>query len=129
MAAQIPASHIHLLQADVATLGTIDSHGRPQLTALWFLAEDGKVRMSLNSSRRKTRNLQRNPACSVLIFEPGNLQRYVEIRGDARIEPDPDYAFADRVGEKYGADLRNMDEPGQSRVVVTVEPTGVHCWG
>jgi len=126
---EIPSSHAHLLDAAVATLATLDPKGRPQMTALWFLAEDGKVRMSLNETRRKTVNLRHNPACSVLIFEPGNLDRYVEIRGDARIDADPDYAFARRAGAKYGADLRSMDGPGESRVVVTVEPVSIHTWG
>jgi len=39
------------------------------------------------------------------------------------------YAFADRVGAKYGADLRTMDKPGESRVVVTVEPSRIRSWG
>lgn len=53
--------------------------------------------------------------------------RYLEIRGDASIEPDDDYDFADRVGAKYGADLRNMDQPGEKRVTVTVVPTRVNA--
>jgi hypothetical protein len=36
--------------------------------------------------------------------------------------PDLDYAFADVVGTKYGADLRTMDKPGGSLVVVAVRP-------
>ena len=36
--------------------------------------------------------------------------------------------FADRVGAKYGgANLREMDQPGESRVVVTIEPTKVYA--
>lgn len=42
------------------------------------------------------------------------------------MEPDPDYAFADKVGAKYGADLRHHDLPGQSRVVVTLEPAKIY---
>ena len=50
------------------------------------------------------------------------------MHGNARIEPDDDYAFADKVGAKYGgADLREMDEPGETRVVVTIEPTRVYA--
>ena len=48
------------------------------------------------------------------------------MRGTARIEPDDDYEFAERVGAKYdGADLREHDGPGEMRVVVTIEPTNV----
>jgi hypothetical protein len=42
------------------------------------------------------------------------------------IEPDADYAFAERVGAKYGgADLKDHDAPGEGRVVVTIEPANV----
>ena len=125
----IPDSHRDLLSLPVATLGTIGPDGRPQLTEVWFLAEDDEVKLSLNTSRQKVRNLQRDPRCSVLLLDLANPYRYVEVRGDAVITPDDDYAFADRVGEKYGADLRENDRPGETRVVVTVRPTRVHTWG
>ena len=52
--------------------------------------------------------------------------RYLEVRGDATIVDDTDYAFADRVGAKYGGvDLRQMDGDDRRRVVVTVNPTRV----
>ena len=125
----IPESHRDLLDLPVVTLGTIGPDGRPQLTEVWFLAEDDEVKLSLNTSRQKVRNLQRDPRCSVLLLDLANPYRYVEVRGDADITPDDDYAFADRVGEKYGADLRENDRPGETRVVVTVRPTRVHTWG
>ena len=31
-----------------------------------------------------------------------------------------DYVFADKVGAKYNADLRQYDPPGETRVVVTL---------
>jgi PPOX class probable F420-dependent enzyme len=93
---------------------------------VWFLAEDGEVKISLNTSRRKVRNLRSRPACSVLLLDLTHPYRYVEVRGDALLEPDDDYAFADRVGAKYGgADLREHDGPGDARVVVTIEPSNV----
>ena len=122
--ATIPESHRDLLDAEFATLGTVDTHGHPQLTELWFLAEQDEVRVSLSTARQKTRNLQRNPAFSLLILDVTNPHRYVELRGTARIEPDPD-----KVGAKYGLDLRQMDQPGDSRVVVTLPAEHVHAWG
>jgi hypothetical protein len=50
------------------------------------------------------------------------------VRGHARVEPDDDYAFAGQLGAKYGgADLKERDHPGESRVVVTVEPANVYA--
>jgi PPOX class probable F420-dependent enzyme len=121
-----PDSHRDLLDAQVATLATIDDGGFPQLTEVWFLHDDGRLRISLNTSRRKTDNLRARPQCSLLLLDLANPYRYLELRGRARIEPDDDGAFAQRVGAKYGADLQQYDQPGESRVVVTIEPEKVH---
>lgn len=123
----IPDSHRDLLDLPVATLATIDPDGRPQLSGVWFLAEDGRLKLSLNTARRKVHNLRRNPACTLFLLDLANPYRYLEVRGDAELEPDDDYAFADRLGAKYGADLRERDEPGQRRVVVTIAPTRVNA--
>lgn len=125
----IPDSHRDLLQSRVAIMATVGPDGRPQVSALWFLAQDGIVKMSLNTSRQKTKNLGRNPKVSVLLLDLSNPGRYVELRGDAKVEPDPDYRFADLVGARYGVDLRSRDRPGEGRVVVTIHPLRVRVWG
>ena len=125
--ATIPDSHRYLLDAQVATLATIGADNRPQLSEVWFLAEGDTVRISLNASRQKTKNLQRQPACSLLILDLANPYRYLEVRGDAEVTPDDDYAFADRVGRKYHADLRAHDGPGDHRVIVEIKPVRVHA--
>ena len=50
-----------------------------------------------------------------------------QVRGNARLEPDDDYAFAGRVGTKYDADLKVHNRPGDSRVVVTIEAINVYA--
>jgi hypothetical protein len=65
---------------------------------------------------------------AIHVQDPANPVRYLEIRGDATIDADPEYVFADRVGAKYGGvDLRQMDRPGESRVVVTITPVRVNA--
>jgi PPOX class probable F420-dependent enzyme len=124
---EIPASHRDLLDGEFATLGTIGPDGRPQLSEVWFLAEGDTIALSLNTSRQKTKNLRANPAASVLILDLAVPYRYLEIRGDAEITPDDDYSFADRLGAKYQSDLRGHDQPGQSRVKVTIRPVRVNA--
>lgn len=126
MATDFPDSHRDLLDAQFATLATLGKDGGPQLTEIWFLFEDGAVKTSLNDSRLKTKNLLARPRCSLFILDLANPFRYLDVRGTARIEPDDDYAFAARLGAKYGgADVRDHDGPGEKRVVVTIEPTNV----
>ena len=123
-----PQSHHDLLDADLATLATIGSNGIPQQTVVWFLHEDGSLKLSLNSSRLKTKNLTKRPQCSLLVLDPAVAQRYLEVRGTATLEPDDDYTFARRVGAKYGgADLSEHDSPGERRVLVTIAPTNVYA--
>ena len=125
---RIPSSHRDLLSEQVLALATIGPSGYPQLSNVWFLAEGDTIKMSLNTARQKVKNLQANPACSVIIT--GNPPyRYLEIRGDAEITPDDDYEFADKIGAKYNADLRTRDQPGDTRVVVAIRPARIVVWG
>ncbi|HEY3726666.1 MAG TPA: PPOX class F420-dependent oxidoreductase [Solirubrobacteraceae bacterium] len=122
-----PDSHRDLLEAQVASLATLGSDGFPQVTELWFLHDGGELKLSLNTSRLKTRNLRRHPQCSLLLLDLRNPYRYLEVRANARIDPDDDYAFARKLGEKYEADLSEHDQPGDSRVVVTLQPSNVYA--
>ena len=122
-----PDTHSGLLDAPVATLATIGGDGLPQLTEVWFLHDEGEIKTSLNTSRLKTRNLQKRPECALLILDLEDPRRYLTIRGRAEIEPDDDYAFATKLGAKYGADLKVHDKPGDTRVVVTIVPANVYA--
>ena len=123
----IPENFRDLLDAACATFATIDSHGRPQLTEVWFLADRDSVALSLNTTRQKTKNLTHRPECSVFILDPAGPFRYLEVRGDAEVSADDDYEFADKLGAKYKADLRVMDKPGEKRVVVRIKPARVNA--
>jgi PPOX class probable F420-dependent enzyme len=122
-----PNTHRDLLDAQVATLATIGGSGLPQLTEVWFLHDDGDLKLSLNSSRVKTRNLEKRAQCSLLLLDLQNPYRYLEVRGNAKLEPDDDYAFARKLGAKYDADLSVHDNPGETRVIVTIEPANVYA--
>jgi PPOX class probable F420-dependent enzyme len=122
-----PDTHQDLLEAQVASLATIGSDGFPQVTEVWYLYDDGELKLSLNGARLKTRNLQTRPQCSLLLLDLQNPYRYLEVRGTAKIEPDDDYQFARKVGAKYDSDLSEHDQPGESRVVVTIEPSNVYA--
>jgi PPOX class probable F420-dependent enzyme len=129
---EIPASHRDLIETNqVVALATVGPDGFPQVTAIWFLAEpDGTIKVSLNTARQKTKNLLRHPEATLFFVDPANPYRTLEVRSRAVVEPDPDYAFADRLGAKYGGtDLRENDRPGEARVVVTFVPVRVNTFG
>src|SRR3954447_19568795 len=120
----IPESHKDLLTAPVAVLATNGSDGFPQVSALWFLYdEDGMLRLSLNTTRQKFKNMQERPAVTFFILDPANPYRTLEIRARAEISEDAGGAFAQKLAAKYGgADVRDNDRPGETRVVVTLHP-------
>ena len=123
-----PDTHRDLLDGQFASLATIGRDGFPQVTEIWFLHDEGELKLSLNSARLKTRNLQRDPKVSLMLLDLEVPYRYLEVRGNARVEPDDDYEFARKLGAKYGgADLKEHDQPGESRVVVTIEPVNVYA--
>ncbi len=123
-----PETHRDLLKSDVAMLATIGRDGYPQVTALWFLFdEDGTLKLSLNTKRQKVKNLQAHPECTLFILDRSNPLRTLEIRAHAEINSDRDYIFANKLGRKYGADLRAMDGPGASRMVVTLRPIKINA--
>ncbi|MBN2389269.1 MAG: PPOX class F420-dependent oxidoreductase [Anaerolineae bacterium] len=124
----IPETHRDLLRSDVAILATIGRNGYPQVTALWFLFDDdGMIRLSLNTTRQKVKNLRMHPECTFFILDCANPARTLEVRARAELTPDPDYTFADKLGRKYGANVRMIDRPGESRVVATLHPIKVNA--
>ena len=123
-----PESHRDLLDANVAMLATNGKDGYPQVTAIWFLYENGEIKLSLNTARQKVKNLRQHPECTFFILDLAKPQRYLEVRANAEITPDDDYTFANTLAAKYGGtDLRTRDKPGETRVVVTMRPVKVYA--
>ncbi|HWE58479.1 MAG TPA: PPOX class F420-dependent oxidoreductase [Solirubrobacteraceae bacterium] len=122
-----PDSHREFLDFPVASLTTIGDDGFPQSTLLWFLYDEGELKISLNKSRLKTKNLRKRPQVSLLIIDWNDPMKYLEVRGNARLEDDTDGSFAQKVGAKYGADLAAYDAPGDERVVATIEPHNIRA--
>jgi predicted pyridoxine 5'-phosphate oxidase superfamily flavin-nucleotide-binding protein len=81
---EIPPSHRDLLDGQVATLGTVGPDGRPQLSEVWYLADGDTVKISLNTSRQKTKNLLANPGVSLLLLD--HARRRLFVRGPVRRE-------------------------------------------
>jgi PPOX class probable F420-dependent enzyme len=127
MRTAVPDEHREVLEAPYGVLTTLGADGYPQSTMVAFLAEDDLVKISLNTTRQKTRNLMARPQATLLIPDPASPYRTLEIRGDAEITPDDDYHFARHVGRKYGGtDFRDADRPGESRVGVVLHPVRIN---
>ena len=119
-----PATHRDLLEAPgVGALATVGPDGRPQVTAVWYLLdEDSLLKVSVKTHRQKIRNLSERPVATLLVIDPANPVRTLEIRATAQMSPDDDYDFSQRLGRKYGADMKSFDEPSDRRVMLTLHP-------
>lgn len=121
----IPSDLKDLLQtttlADIATLGP---EGEPQVTPVWFGWDGEVIKFSTLRGRQKERNIERDPRIAVLIVDPSNPYRYIEIRGTvARIEDDPTGAYIDEMARKYmGVDEYPYKQEGDERVIVVIRP-------
>lgn len=125
--AAVPASHQDLLEAQFASFATVGEDGLPQVSEVWFVAEGGRIGLSLNETRQKTKNLQRRPACTLFVLDLANPSRYLEIRARAELVLDDEYVFADKVGAKYGVDVRARDRAGERRYEVRLVPVRVNA--
>lgn len=121
----VPASHHDLLDAAWATaLVTLDDQGRPQTTAVWYLAdpEDGQLKTSTSDARVKFRHLQANPEVDLFIVDPANMFRTLEIRATASATLDEGLVTAGKIGAKYGgANVTDYDQPGDQRYSVVFD--------
>jgi PPOX class probable F420-dependent enzyme len=113
----------------VAMLSTIDPDGTPQTSPVWFGVDGDDVVVPTADGRRKVRNIQRDPRVSVIVWDPADPDRYVEIRGTAVVEPDPGRALSIDAGERYGGPGHGAvyrDLPAEHvRVTIRITPTRV----
>ena len=101
---EIPQGLVDLVERPLfASLGTIRPDGTVQVNPMWFDHEDGMLRFTHTTKRAKFRNLQRNPAMTLLITDPEKPQRYLELRGRlADVIPDPAGDYYVHLGRRYG---------------------------
>jgi PPOX class probable F420-dependent enzyme len=121
-------------------LSSIDGRGYPHSVAMWYAVRDGRVLMTTYAKSQKTRNLQRNPRCCLLVesgTEYSDL-RGVLIRGRAELTFDVDAvldALAD-IRAKHGLGgaapapevAEAMRAHAAKRVLITVIPEHVASW-
>ena len=83
MTNQIPDSHLDMLVEPVnGVLTTIMPDGQPQMSIVWADFDGENVLISTTLERQKGKNMQANPKVNVLLIDPKNGARFLEIRGE-----------------------------------------------
>jgi PPOX class probable F420-dependent enzyme len=80
----IPDSHIDLIRNETrafCSLVTLMKDGSPQVTPVWFNSDGIHILINSAKGRVKDRNMRRNPAIALLIIDPKDPYRYIQIRG------------------------------------------------
>ena len=118
----IPAHLQPLLEGTpIAFVTTMRPDGRMSTNPVAMLFDGTHIRISATADRKKIRNLEADDRITLCVVQPGNLNRYVEIRGRAVLTPDDDRTFIDAIAQRYmGADRYPFDKDWQRRVTVTV---------
>jgi PPOX class probable F420-dependent enzyme len=125
----IPDTHRDLLDGPVGMLATLGPDGQPQVTALWFLFDGTDVRLSVNETRQKAKNLMNDSRVTFFVADPENPYRTLEVRATADWQVDEDRSLARAVGAKYDTDLSTRDNAGERRLAVTLRPVKVNTYG
>lgn len=98
----IPESNLDLVMRPVhGILTTMMPDGQPQSSLVWCDYYGEYVCVNTTKERQKGRNVLRNPKVSLLIVDPENTGRYLELRGEVEISMDNVVEQLDQVTRKY----------------------------
>jgi len=103
MSATIPETHKDLIkQPIVSTLATLTPNGKPHTTAIWRYYDGSHILFITSRGLQKEKNIQANPYVSIMILDPQNPYRYLEIRGVVdQITEDGAMKQLDRMTQYY----------------------------
>ena len=80
---------------------TLGHDGQPQSTVVWVDLDRGCALVNTTLERQKGRNLLDNQKVSLLIVDPGNTSRFIQIRGDAELVTKGAHEYLDALTRKY----------------------------
>lgn len=102
MSLPIPASHLDLLTRPIpAVLTTLMPDGQPQSSLMWCDCDGQCARINTTAERRKGRNMLADPRVTLLIVDPDDTSRYIEIRGRVELTQEGAIAHLDELTRQY----------------------------
>lgn len=131
MALLIPDSHRDLLVRPIhAVLSTMMPDGQPQSSIVWADYDGEYVLINTALERQKGRNLCANPRATLLVIDPEDTGRWIEVRGMAvAITELGAEAHADKLTQRYtgkqhfyGDIYPYEDRRAETRVIVKIKP-------
>lgn len=100
--AAIPQSHRDLLDRPiVGVLTTLLADGQPQSSLVWCDCDGECACVNTTLERQKGRNLLADPRLTLLLVDPDDTSRYLEIRGEAELVYEGAVAHLDGLTRQY----------------------------
>ncbi len=132
MSSPIPDKYLDLFDKKVfAGLATLMPDGSPQVTPVWIDFDGENLLVNTAVGRRKDKNLERDSRVSLMLVDPDNPYRYLEVRGQV-VERTHDGAddHINKMAQKYlGKDIYPFRQPGEVRVLYKIKPERISSMG
>lgn len=131
MSKSIPVEYRDLFNKRAyATLGTLRSDGSPQVTPVWCDIDGDQVLVNTAKDRHQDKNIRHDPRVAVVIVDPDNPYRYLEVRGRAIELDDRDASVhLDQMAAKYlGSETYAYRQPGEIRVLYAIQADRIHAF-
>lgn len=113
----------------IGVLATLRADGTPHLTAVWYVYEDGVVKVTVTEGWLKYKHARCDPRVSLAVVGSELPYKQVTLEGLAEIEEDGGAAFLRRLavlyyGAEKGAVYADLDEcDPERRVILNFRPT------
>lgn len=125
----IPERLLDLLADDkkaFASLALTLADGSPQVTPIWFGWDGAHIILNTARGRVKDRVMKRGGKVALLIVDPADPYRYIQIRGCVVEETEEGaYDMICDLRLKYRGDRNYPKNPGEVRVTYKVLPEAV----
>ena len=126
MRSRLPGLVADLAQSPhIATVGTIQRDGSPQLSPVWIANDGVAVAFSTVVGRQKYSNITRDSRISISITDAQNPMRRAEVRGRAEILDDPESSLIDDLSLAYTGHHWTESDPCARRVIIRLIPSHV----
>jgi PPOX class probable F420-dependent enzyme len=134
MGVPIPGTHRDLLARPIyGILSTMMPDGQPQSSLVWVDYDGNHLLINTTLERQKCRNLRANPRVALLVIDPNDGSRWIEVRGTVvSTQRAGAQAHADQLTQRYTGTLHFYgdvypceQQQKETRVIVRIEPRKV----
>ncbi|MBU6359754.1 MAG: PPOX class F420-dependent oxidoreductase [Chloroflexota bacterium] len=127
----IPSSHRDLVERPLlAMLATTLPDGTPQVTPVWFSYDGQHFYFNTAQGRLKARAIEKTPYVAILIMDPNNGFRYIQVRGSVTANEAEGRANINELCLRYtGSPVYKFGPPDEVRIKYTLTPEHIQVLG